>query len=307
MSGIFPSHHDSPPPELTVPFAWNERAATAVLPVPLTSFVGREREINTVADLLRCPDVRLLTLTGTGGIGKTRLALRVVDEVANKYDDGVAFVALAAVRDPDLVLPAVAQVLNVPDAAGQPLADRLQAYLADRNLLLVLDNVEHLLDAAVQFVNLLATSPGLTILCTSRTRLGLSGEHVFTLAPLTTEVARQLFEERAQALTQAFALNDDLAATVDAICDRLDGLPLAIELAAARTNVLPPRALLARLEHRLDVLADGPRDAPTRLRDMRGAIAWSHDLLMEQEQVLFRRLGVFIGGFTLEAAQADWQ
>jgi non-specific serine/threonine protein kinase len=274
------------------------------LPAPLTSFVGRERELAIVAGLLIRPDVRLLTLTGPGGIGKTRLALRVVEEIGDKFRDGAVVVPLASLRDPALVLPAIALAAGVPDDPGVPLATRLRAHLAGRALLLVLDNLEHLLDTAPLLSDLVARCPHLSILCTSRIHLGVSGEHEIPTGPLPVEGARLLFAERARAIDPDFALDAEVVPVVDAICQRLDGLPLAIELAAARTRMLPPRALLARLERRLDLLRDGPRDAPERLRDMRGTIGWSHDLLSEPEQELFRRLAVFIGGFTLEAAQA---
>ena len=305
MPGI-PSPDLAPPSSpLSVPFPWTERRELASLPVTLTSLVGRDQELDHISDLLRHPDVRLLTLTGTGGIGKTRLAIRIGECLRASNADGVAFVSLAPVRDPDLMLPSVAQTLGVPDAAGQPVFARLRAFLAERKLLLVLDNLEHLLDAAPLVADLLRVAPRLTILCTSRTRLDVSGERVVTLAPLTADAARQLFVLRAGALDPAFALTPALTPVIDAICTRLDRLPLAIELAASRIPVLPPHALLARLtDYRLDVLTGGPRDAPPRLRAMRDTIAWSHTLLSEPEQVLFRRLGVFVGGFTLEAARA---
>ncbi|HEV2126242.1 MAG TPA: AAA family ATPase [Chloroflexota bacterium] len=273
--------------------------------VPLTSFVGREPEVDLVTALLARPDVRLLTLTGPGGIGKTRLALQIAADLAHVFPGGVAVVPLASIRDPDLVPATVAQILGVPAAPGQPLPTRLQTFLHDRDLLLVLDNAEHLLDATASLVaQLLLQCPRLTVLATSRTRLGISGEQVVPLDPLGPEAARQLFEVRAQAVMPTFALAEELSPTIDAICARLDCLPLAVELAAARVKVLPPRALLARLDHQLDLLTGGPRDAPPRQRTMRDAIAWSHELLSEQEQRLFRQLGVFVDGFTLEAAQA---
>jgi non-specific serine/threonine protein kinase len=318
MSGIPRAGSTSPSPTLTGAFPWEARPAPRALPVPLTSFVGRERDVAAVVDLLRRPGVRLLTLTGTGGIGKTRLALQCVEHLRDDFSDGVAFVPLAPVRSHHLVLPTIAAVLDVSDAADRPLLDRLHAFLADRNLLLVLDNVEHLLATTEFLPDLLAASPRLTILCTSRVPLNLSGEQVFTVPPLSvpdadhppplrdlrdTEAVR-LFVQRAQAASYSFALTAPNAPDVAELCRRLDGLPLAVELAASQVSVLPPSALLARLEHRLDLLSDGPRDAPARLRSMRQAIAWSHDLLSDREQMLFRRLGVFVGGFTLDAAEA---
>ena len=274
-------------------------------PVPLTAFVGRVDELARVTALLARPDVRLLTLTGPGGIGKTRLALRAAERVSAQFADGVVFVSLASVRDSALVLPTVAHVLNVPDVPEQPLLTRVQAFLATREMLLVLDNLEHLLDAAASLVAaLLSGCSRLVVLATSRSPLELSGEHRFALAALHPEAARQLFVTRAEAAVPTFALTAGTTPVIDAICARLDGLPLAIELAAARIPVLPPRALLVRLDHRLDLLTGGPCDAPRRLREMRGAIAWSHDLLDAPAQILFRRLGVFVGGFTLDAAAA---
>ena len=279
-------------------------ASQGSVSAPFTSFFGREGEIHAIGALLDRPDVRLLTLTGPGGIGKTRLAIEVANRVRDAFADGGAVVALASIRDAGLVLPTIARALDVPDDAHRSLVDRVHDFLADRNLLLVLDNAEHLLETVVATVaDLVLHSPGLTVLATSRTRLGLSGEHAYPLPALDADAARRLFAARAQALTPGFALTGESSTVVDAICARLDGLPLAIELAAARTAVLPPTALLARLDHRLDLLSDGPRDAPARLRDMRAAIAWSHDLLAEDDQWLYRRLGVFIGGFTLDAAQ----
>jgi non-specific serine/threonine protein kinase len=277
----------------------------APVPVPLTSFIGREREIETVTALLLRPDLRLLTLTGPGGIGKSRLALRVVETLRDAYPGGVGFVPLAPVRDSDLVLPTVAQALNVPDTAHRPLPEQLQAYMAGRHMLLLLDNLEHLLEAIAPLVSgLLAHCPHLNVLTTSRVRLGISGEQVVPVEPLPPETARALFAIRARAAEPSFAATVETTPVIDAICARLDRLPLAIELAAARVGVLPPPALLTRLEHRLDLLTGGPRDAPARQRDMRDTIAWSHDLLTEPERAIFRRLGVFAGGFTLEATAA---
>jgi non-specific serine/threonine protein kinase len=318
MSGLPPPDQGPATATQAVPFTWNERPLAANLPVPLTPFIGRERDVEAVSALLHRSGIRLITLTGPGGIGKTRLALRIAGLALARYDDGVTSVALGSVRDPGLVLPTIVQALDMPELADQPLLARLQDYLSPRHLLLMLDNLEHLLDAAPVLAELLASSPRLTLLCTSRMRLGISGEHVFTVPPMTLPEpgadqavdsigdsdAVRLFVQRAEASASGFALTSEIAPAVAELCRRLDGLPLAIELAAARTMVLPPRALLERLEHRLDLLTGGPRDAPERLRGMREAIAWSHDLLTEPERVLFRRLGVFSGGFTLDAAQA---
>ena len=255
-------------------------AQLTAFPIPVTAFLGREQELRHLTGLLARPDVRLLTVTGPGGIGKSRLALRMMERVEETCADGAVFVPLAPVLDPDLVLPTIVQSLQVPDAPGQPLTAHLHTFFADRPLLLVLDNAEHVLDAVAALVaDLLAGCPQLTILVTSRVRLGLSGEQVFPLGTMDADTARMLFTARAQAVQPAFAGTPETAPVIDAICDRLDRLPLAIELAAARVAVLPLTALQRRLEHRLDLLTGGPRDAPDRQRDMRATIAWSHDLL----------------------------
>jgi predicted ATPase/DNA-binding CsgD family transcriptional regulator len=291
----------------------SDRSAT--LTPPREPLVGRERERAAVRALLVRPEVALVTLTGPGGIGKTRLALQVAADLAADFADGVGVVALAPIRDPTLVVSAVAQSLGVRDEGGPPLGERLKAALLDVELLLLLDNFEQVLDAAPAIADLLTNCPHLTALVTSRTRLHLSGERVFPVPPLSlgrepdglgtgASAAGRLFVERARAVDAEFRLAGGDEAAIEEICARLDGLPLAIELAAARSKVLSPRALLARLERRLPLLTGGPRDQPDRLRTMRDAIAWSYDLLAPDEQALFRRLSVFAGGFTLEAAEA---
>jgi predicted ATPase len=272
-------------------------------PLPLTLFVGREGEVAKLVELVRRPTVRLVTVTGPGGVGKTRLVVQAVQALRDDFPS-IVYVSLAPVRDPALLFPTVAQHLNVPDAPAMPLMERLRAFLADQQLLLVLDNLEHLLEAVPAMADLLAGCPRLTILCTCRTNLNLSGEHRVPLAPLPADEARMLFLARVQALAPDYALTDPLLPVADAICARLDRLPLAIELAAARVPTIAPRALLARLEHRLDLLTDGPRDLPPRLRSLRDTIAWSYELLPRDQQRLFRHLGLFIGGFTLAAAEA---
>jgi excisionase family DNA binding protein len=313
-----PGRRRRAPPRPLLRFVEPSRGPAFEIPRPLTPFLGREREVAAVLALLGQPDVRLLTLTGPGGTGKTRLALRVAEEVASHYADGVAFVPLAAVADYRLIPSAVAQALGVREYSRRTTVEQVIAALRDRHLLLILDNFEHVLPASPFVADLLAACPNLTTLATSRAMLRLSGEQRFPVPPLalpepaagvTTKAigeaeAVQLFIARARAAEPDFVLDDQNAATVAAICQHLDGLPLAIELAAARVAVLPPQALLARMERRLLLLTDGPRDSPQRLRTMRDAIAWSYDLLPPAEQALFRRLAIFAGGWTLEAAEA---
>jgi predicted ATPase/DNA-binding CsgD family transcriptional regulator len=310
-------------PVSPAPFPGRGRAALQ-LPTPLTSFIGREREIASVVDLLRRDDIRLLTLTGPGGAGKTRLAIRVAEAVAADFPDGVWFVSLAPVRDPGLIAATIARTLEVQEAGNRPIAEGIAAFLAGRRGLVILDNFEHVLDAGPLVTDLLVACPALKVLVTSRSVLRLSGEHDIVVprlslpgrgveeagsrqadAPLLdSSEAVRLFVVRATAADAEFALTDANAADVAAICGRLDGLPLAIELAAARVRSLSPQAMLRRLDQRLRLLTGGARDQPVRLRSMRDAIAWSYDLLTLEEQALFRRLAVFVGGFTLEAAEA---
>jgi predicted ATPase/DNA-binding CsgD family transcriptional regulator len=290
---------------------------TAALPSQRTRFVGRERLIEAVRRRLLLDDTRLLTLTGPGGTGKTRLALEVAAEVQTAYPGGVCFVPLAQVAEPGLVLPAVAQALGVKESPERTLMDALVVHLKASAALLLLDKFEHLVEAAPTIAALLAACPRLDVLATSRAALKLSGEQEIPVPPLAVPANRaaptaryaadfeavRLFTDRAQAVRPDFALTDENVARVVEICHRLDGLPLAIELAAARLRSLPLPALADRMERRLLLLTGGPRDLPTRQRTLRDTIAWSYDLLSADEQTLFRRLAVF-RGCTLEAIQA---
>jgi predicted ATPase len=287
-------------------------------PVPLTSIIGRDQELAALRTLLASADQRLVTVTGPGGSGKTRLVLEAVTHLQDEFVDGVAFVDLAPVREAHFVLPTIAGALGARERPGEPLPETLTCFLAPKQFLILLDNCEHVLSAAPQFATLLTACPRLSMLATSREALRIRGEHIFALSPLElpesggqlgiTELAHvpavALFVERATASHPAFALIPANAATVVAICERLDGLPLAIELAAAHVRALSPAALLDLLERRLPVLTGGSQDLPPRQRTMRDAIAWSYELLNESERVLFRCLSIFAGGWTLEAATA---
>jgi len=290
--------------------------ALSNLPAQPTPFIGREHEIAVVRARLLDPETRLLTLTGPGGVGKTRLALQAAAAARAGFSDGIVFVALAALSDPDLVLPTIAQAAGVAEEAGHPLGDTLAAALRGKRLLLVLDNFEQVLAAAVAVQALLA-APGVTMLATSREPLHVRGERVHPVGPLAVPrpplpplatlsqyEAVKLFIARAMDADPAFAITNETAPAVAEICARLDGLPLAIELAAARVRLLPPEALLARLGNRLKVATGGARDLPARQQALRAAIDWSHDLLDPGEQTLFARLAVFVGGRTLDAIEA---
>jgi non-specific serine/threonine protein kinase len=279
--------------------------------------VGREREADVVCALLRHSDVRLVTLTGSPGIGKTRLALHVADELLHHFSDGVFFTGLSHVTDPGMVASAIAQALDVKETDGGSIAESLKNRLRDKEILLVLDNFEQVAGAAFLVAELLAACPYLKALVTSRAALHVRGEHELAVpalslpdprhlpdvASLSRFSAIELFMQRAGATRPEFALTEANAATIAEICARLDGLPLAIELAAARVKLFTPEAILARLEHRLQLLTGGPRDLPERHQTLRNAIAWSYDLLAEDEQRLFMRLSVFAGGFSLDMVE----
>ena len=288
------------------------------LPLQLTPFIGREREVGEVVDLLRHREVRLLTLTGPGGTGKTRLALQVGGALLDEFERGVFFVNLASVADPSLIASTIARTLKVKEIPGQDILDTVIEYLRDKQMLLVLDNFEHLLEGVSDVSALLAACPNLTILVTSRAVLRLSAEYEYGVPPLSIPDATHLpnletltqydavalFIERARAVRPNFAVTNENAPAVAEICHRLDGLPLAIELAAARVKLFPPQALLQRLSSRLKFLTGGARDRPTRQQTLRDTLDWSYSLLSADEQALFARLSVFAGGCTFEAAEA---
>lgn len=295
------------------------------LPAPPTSFVGREQEVTTVRDLLRQPEVRLLTLTGPGGTGKTRLSIETAGGLLDEFEHGIFFVALAALSDETLMFSAIAQALSVRESPGTSIAESLKTFLRDRKLMLILDNFEQLMEAAPLVTELLAVAPGLKVLVSSREALFVYGEQEFEVPPLSLpdlenlpdlatlaqNEAVSLFVQRAKSVKFNFGLTAENAATIAQLCTRLDGLPLAIELAAVRSRQFTPAIMLEQLEGalgaRLDLLSQGPRDLPARQRTLRGAIDWSYQLLDETEKRLFERLGVFNGGWSATAAYAMCQ
>jgi predicted ATPase/DNA-binding winged helix-turn-helix (wHTH) protein len=275
------------------------------LPIPRTALIGREAEVATAADLLRSTHVQLLSLTGIGGAGKTRLAIAVASAVASDFAGGIHFVGLASITDRELVATALAKSLDIQQVANRTAPQLISDYLqGSAPFLFVLDNFEQVLPAATLIAETLAACPTLKVLVTSRECLRIYGEQEFPVAPLRQVSAVQLFVQRATAVRPNFATSAENSDAIAEICSRLDGLPLAIELAAARTKLLSPRAILERLQSRLQLLTGGALDLPERQQTLRAAIDWSHDLLNEAEKKLFRRLSVFIGGCTLEAAEA---
>lgn len=307
----------SPGEEQVAPSPASLPRAPGILPAQPNAFIGREREVDEARDLLLRQEVRLLSMTGPPGIGKTRLALQVAAGLKAELADGVFFVALAPVSDPALVAPAIALSLGLREASGEPLDEVLRGYLRERQILLVLDNFEQVVAAKPLLMDLLAGAPRLKLLVTSRTLLRVYGEHEFPVpvmslpgSPALSSPERlgefeavRLFVERARAARPTFALTEQNGPIVAEICARLDGLPLAIELAASRIKVLTPQAMLGRMGSRLKLLSGGPRTLSSRGQTLHDAIAWSYDLLEAAEKSLFRRLAVFVGGWSLEAAE----
>ncbi len=300
------------------PFVVPKAEPMASLPIPPTSFIGREQELAAVEGFLERKMVRLVTLTGPGGVGKTRLALQVAAALSERFEHGAYFVDLAPISDPTLVASTIVQTLRIPNQGARPPLDVLKDHLREKQVLLILDNLEQVISAAPLVGELLVAAPGLKVLATSRVALRLRGEQEFSVPPLSLPdpkhlpplpalseyAAVDLFVQRAMSVKPDFEVTGENGSAVAEICASLDGLPLAIELAAARIKIFPPRVLLQRLDSRLKTLTGGARDLPARQQTLRDAIAWSYDLLDDSEKTLFRRLGAFVGGFTLEAAEA---
>ncbi len=285
-------------------------APVSTLPHPLTRLIGREEEERAILHLILGEHARLVTLVGTAGIGKTRLAISIADTLAPNFPDGAFFVSLAQVQDWKLIPASIAQALHLQEDTSQSLWDLITTVLADKSALVVLDNLEHLLEGAALVIDLLATCPSVTILVTSRAALRVRGEQRYLVPPLSyvagsneISAAENLFIERAREVQPLLSLTPDVSATIAAICRRLEGIPLAIELAAMRVTIFSLSDLLHQLEHRLPLLAAGARDLPPRQQTMRDAVAWSYDLLSLRDQAIFRRLAAFVGGWTLAAAQ----
>ena len=280
------------------------------LPVQLTSFIGREQQIQEITELLNV--TRLLTLTGPGGTGKTRLSLRVAEDIVDYFRDGVFFIDLAPVREAKRVASTIAHTLSILESGDEPINEILQRAIGGRRLLLILDNYEHVMDAVGVVSDLLVGAPNIRIIVTSREPLRVSGEQIYLVPPMTIFQAKQkdlsesvaLFVERSQAVKPGFQLDDTNKEAVITLCQRLDGMPLAIELAAGLSRFLTPHTILARIENRFQTLTGGPRDMPERQQTLQATIDWSYDLLNEAEKKLFARLAVFQGGRSLEAIEA---